>query len=54
MTSSEQGYPTTVIFGYPNTTEAQENDLKSNLVKIEAFREEMSESLKEIQGNTIK
>ena len=30
-------------------------DLKSNLIKmIEAFKEEINKSLKEIQGNTIK
>ena len=34
-------YPSTANLGYPNTTKAQENDLKSNLIKmIEAFKEE--------------
>ena len=55
MTSLEHSYPTTASPGYPSTAEAQENDLKSNLIKmIEAFKEEMNKSLKEIQENTIK
>lgn len=38
-----------------NTSELKENTLKSNLKKmIEAFKEEMNRSLKEIQENTIK
>jgi hypothetical protein len=41
--------------GYPNTTEAQENGLKSNRIRMaEAFKEEMNKSLKEIQENTVK
>lgn len=33
-----------------NTTEAQENDIKSNLKKmIKAYKEEINESYKEIQ-----
>ena len=41
--------------GYPNTHGTQENDLKSNLMKmIETFKEEMNKSLKEIQENMIK
>jgi len=35
--------------------EAQENDLKFNLIKIiEAFKKEINKSLKEIQENTIR
>jgi hypothetical protein len=34
MVLSEQSYPTTVNSGYPNKSEAQENDLKSNLINI--------------------
>jgi hypothetical protein len=40
--------------GYPTTTEAQENDFKSNLIKmIEAYKEEMNKFLKQIHENTI-
>ena len=54
MAPSEPSYPTT-NHGFPNETEAQEEDLKSNLIKmIEAFREDMNKSLKEIQKNTFK
>ena len=54
MTPLEHTYMSVVSPGYPNTTKAQENDLKSNLIKmIEAFKEEMNKSLKEIQENTI-
>jgi hypothetical protein len=34
MTPLEHSYPTTTSAGYPNTTKAQENDLKSNLIKM--------------------
>ena len=55
MIPSDHRYPFTDNPGYPNTARAQENDLKSNLIKmIEAFKEEMNKSLKEIQENTIK
>ena len=38
---SAQSYSTPASPGHLNTTEAQENDLKSNLMKmIEAFKEE--------------
>ena len=38
---------------YPKETETQEEDLKSSLIKmIEAFKEEMNKSLKEIQETT--
>ena len=50
MASPECSYHTTAGTGNPNTTKAQENDLKSNLIKmIEAFKEEVNKSLKEIQ-----
>lgn len=55
MIPSEHKYPIIANPGYPNTTKEQGNDLKSNLVKmIEAFKEEMYKSFKEIQENTIK
>ena len=51
----ELNYVTTASPGHPNTAEAQENDLQSNLIKmIEAFKEETNKSLKEIQENIIK
>jgi hypothetical protein len=34
---------------YPKETETQEEDLKSSLIKIEAFKEDMNKSHKEIQ-----
>jgi hypothetical protein len=38
-----QNLPTTASPGYPNTMEAQENHLKSNLIKmIEVVKEEMN------------
>jgi hypothetical protein len=41
--------------GYPNTTESQNADLKSYLMKkIESFKEDINNSLKEIQENTGK
>jgi hypothetical protein len=60
MTPSVHNYPTRASPGYPNTTEANNNrgekpTLESSLTKmIEAFKEEMNESLKEIQENTVK
>ena len=54
MAPPEPSYPARTSPGYPNKTEAQENDLKLNPVKmIEAFREEISK-YKEIQQNVIK
>jgi hypothetical protein len=48
-------YPTTASPGYLNTAKAQKDDCEPNLIKMtEAFKEEMSKSLKGIQGNTIK
>jgi hypothetical protein len=44
---------TTTYPGYPNTTKAQEDNLKFKLIKmIEAYNEEMNKSLKEIQEKT--
>ena len=55
MIPSDHRYPFTDNPGYPNTTRAQENDLKSNLIKmIETFKEETNKSLKDIQENVIK
>ena len=39
---------------YPKETETQEEDLKSSLIKIEAFKEDMNKSLKEIQEHIVK
>ena len=50
-----RSYPSTTNPGYPNETEAQEEDLKSNLINIiEVFKEDMDKSLKEIHENTFK
>ena len=47
--SAELCFPATTNPRYPNETEAQEENLKSNLIKmIEAFKEDMNESLKKI------
>lgn len=47
--------PTTTNPGYPNTTETKESILKSDLIKmVEAFKEEVNKSLKDLQENTIK
>ena len=48
-------YPSTTNPGYPNETEAQEEDFKFNLMKlIKAFKEDMNKFLKEIHENTFK
>ena len=51
MTPLDHSYPTTAKSGYPNTTEAQEDDLKFNLIiMIETFKEDlMNKSLNEMQ-----
>lgn len=50
-----RSYPSTTNPGYPNETEAQEEDFKFNLMKlIKAFKEEMNKFLKEIHENTFK
>ena len=46
----EPSYPVTTNPGYPNETEAQEEDLESNFIKmIEAPKEDMNKCIKEIQ-----
>jgi hypothetical protein len=46
MSPPEPSYPTTASPMYPNTHEEQENDLKSNLIKMaEAFKEDIKKSL---------
>ena len=53
--SSEPSSPTTASPEYTNTPENQEADLKSYLIKIiESFKEDINNSLKEIQENTGK
>jgi hypothetical protein len=42
MARPEPNYPATTNPGYPNDTEAQEEDLKATLLKIEAFKEDMN------------
>jgi hypothetical protein len=55
MVPPDPSYPPITNPEYPNETEAQEKDLKSNLIKmIEAFKEDMDKPLKEIQENTFK
>jgi hypothetical protein len=55
MVLTEPRYPTTASSEYLNTAESQENNLKSNLMKmIETFKEEMNTFLKEIQENILK
>lgn len=53
MEPPEPSYPATQNHGYPNETEAQEDNFKSKLIDMtEAFKEEMDKSLKEIQEST--
>ena len=53
--SSEPSSPTTASPEYTNTPENQESVLKSYLMKIiESFKEDINNSLKEIQENTGK
>ena len=55
MTLSEHRYSTSSSLGYPTVIKAEENDIKSSLIKmIEVFKEETNKSLKEIQESTIK
>ena len=50
MTNSEHSCPNKANPEYSNTTEAQENDLKSNLMKmIEAFKWERKKTCKQKQ-----
>ena len=49
MAPWEPSYLPTTNPGYPNETEAQEEDFKFNLMKlIKAFKEDMNKFLKEI------
>jgi hypothetical protein len=52
LASSEPSSSTTASTGYLNTSEKQDSDLKSHLMMIEAFKKDISNSLKEIQANT--
>ena len=55
LAPQEPSSPTTEIPRYPNMPEKQGDDLKSHLIKtIEAFQEDIKNSLKEIQENTGK
>ena len=55
MAPPEHNYSSTANARYPKETEAQEEDLKSNLIKmIKEFKEEMNKTLKEIQKNVFK
>ena len=55
MSSPDPSYPTIASPKYSNTTEAQENDLETNLMKmIEVLKEEMNKPFKEIQENPNK
>jgi hypothetical protein len=54
LASSEPTTPTTASPGYPNTLEKQDSDLKSYLMMlVEDLKQDISNSLKEIQANTI-
>ena len=55
MTPLETSGSTIARFGHPHTDEAEEHDLKNNFMKmIEALKEEMKNSLKEIEKETNK
>ena len=55
MTSSAPNSPITASHKYPNTLEKKDTDLKFHLMKIiETFKEDINNSLKEIQENTVK
>ena len=55
MTSSAPNSPITASHKYPNTLEKKDTDLKFHLMKIiENFKEDINNSLKEIQENTVK
>ena len=50
-----RSYPSTTNPGYPNETEAQEEDFQFNLIRmIDSFKEDMNKSHKEIHENTFK
>jgi hypothetical protein len=53
--SSEPSSSTAGSPGYPNTPEKQDSDLKSHLMmRIEDFKKDINNSLKQIQENTGK
>ena len=53
--SAELCFPATTNPRYPNETEAQEENLKSNPIKmIDSFKENINKFLKEIQENAFK
>jgi len=53
MSHSEHSYSSTA--NYTSTTEAQEHELKSNLINMtDISKEEMNKSLKYVQENTTK
>ena len=55
MPPPEPSYPTAANSECSSTVEAQENQLKTNFMKmIEVFKEDMNKSLKEIQENRNK
>lgn len=55
MAPPEPSHPVLTNPGELNGTGAQEEELKSDLIKvIETFRQDMTKSLKEIQKNTLK
>ena len=53
MTTPEISDSTPARPEHPNTDDAEEKDLKSNFIKMmEAFKEEINDSLKEMEENT--
>jgi hypothetical protein len=52
LASSKPSSSTTANNGYPNTPENQGSDLKSHLMRIEDFKKDINDSLKEIQEKT--
>ena len=55
MAPSESSSPSSASPEYPNILEEQDCDLESYLVKmIEAYKEDINNSLKEIQENIVK
>ena len=55
LTPSESSSPTKASHGHPNTPEKHDADLKYHFMKIiETFKEDIHNSLKEIQETTVK
>ena len=55
MSAPEPSYPMPERPEYSNASEAQEDDLKTNFMKMKAvLKEEMKKSLKEIEEKTNK